>query len=193
MNTADTPKLTGRRYASVAELIREEIPLEIQKEIQKLEAESRLTLLLAKLRQKAQLTQNGIGERLHMTQSAISKLEHGSDEELTIKQIQEYIKATGERISLFFGKPPTHVESIKHHALAIKAHLETLAKIANQNEDFEKDIQAFFGEAFFNLLTIMAKCSEQLPNSNKDFELRVQIMKEPPSAPQKTPTELVGT
>jgi predicted XRE-type DNA-binding protein len=189
MDTLKAPKPTGRRYNSVADLIKEEIPPEIQKEVNKLQTESRLTLLLAKIRQKAQLTQEQIAGCLETTQSNISKLEHGCDDELTIKQIKEYIKATGERINVSFGKPLTHVEAIKYHALSIKEHFEELATIANQHEDLERDIQAFFGEAFFNLLNIMAKCNEQLPNANKDSEIRIHIMKEPPSVPQKPISE----
>jgi len=46
-----------------------------------------------------------------------------------------------------FGRPPTHVEAVNTHALGICSHLEALAKIANQNEELEKEIQGFFGEA----------------------------------------------
>jgi hypothetical protein len=52
-----------------------------------------------------------------------------------------------------------------------------LAKIAQKGEDLEKSIQAFFGEAFFNLLDILAQCQGQMPNSQGDkVEIRLEII-----------------
>lgn len=172
-------KPTGKNYSSVDELMRGEgVSQEVQSKVMELGNETRLVLQLAKLRQKSGLTQEDIATRLEVGQSAISKLESGKDEDLTIRQIREYARATGERIAVHFGKPYTHVEATKLHALGIKLHLESLAKIANQHDELEGDIQAFFGEACYNILNILAKCGDQLPcNANQDDDVRIEIVR----------------
>lgn len=106
-----------------------------------------------------------MGKQLGIGQSAISKIEAGVDADLTIYFIRSYAKATNERVCIMFGKPMNHVESVKAHAIGIKRHLSEFAKLAD--EDMEKEISAFFGEAFFNLLTILSKCDGELQNGNQ--------------------------
>jgi transcriptional regulator with XRE-family HTH domain len=175
-------KPTGRKYGSVAELMRGEgVSQEVQGRVKELENETRVVLQLAKLRQAAGITQEEMAKFLGVTQSAISKLESGTDGEVTLREIKEYARATDQRIGVMFGKPRTHVESVKCHALAIKHHLECLAQIANRHDELEKDIQAFFGQAFFNILNILAECGDKLPGNGKDFEVRIEVIKQEPS------------
>ncbi len=175
-------KSTGRKYGSVADLMRGEgVSQEVQGKVKDLENETRVVLHLAKLRQAAGITQEEMAKHLGVTQSAISKLESGTDSEVTLREIREYARATDQRIGVMFGKPFTHVESVKCHALAIKSHLECLAQIANRHDELEKEIQAFFGQAFFNILTILAECGDKLPGNGKDFEVRIEIIKQEPA------------
>ncbi len=123
-----------------------------------------------------------------MTQSAISKLEAGKDSEVTVRHISRYAKATGERIGLWFGKPLSHVQSVKNHAMAIKDHLSALAKLAHRDEELHTAIQAFFGEAFFNMLTILAECQEKMPNT-EEVEISVVITESAkPAQTRETPS-----
>lgn len=111
-------KPTGRIYGSVDDLMKgEDVSPEVRAKVVELRGETRIILQLAKLRQKAGLKQEDIADRLGVNQSAISKLESGKDEDLSVRQVREYAKATGERIALVFGKQPTHVEAVKLHAL----------------------------------------------------------------------------
>lgn len=185
MNT-ETPrtpaKPTGRKYESVGALMRGEgVSQEVQGKVAEIENETRVTLQLAKLRQTVGLTQEQLAEAMGTTQSSVSKLESGRDEDLTLGQVRHYARATNQRIGLMFGKPVTHVEAVQGHAIAIKHHLQELAKIANQHEELETHIQAFFGDAFFNILNILTRCHEQLPNGGKDIEIRFQVIKSEPS------------
>lgn len=169
-------KPTGRRYATVDELLRgEKAPLEVIEETQKLADETKFTRMLAALRAKGGLTQAEMGERMTppRTQSAISKLESGRDEDLSIADIREYSKALNERIGLVFGQPLNHVEAIKMYALAMRERMLALVKLAHQDGQLEKEVQAFFGEAFFNILTILGTCQQQMPK--KDFEVKMHI------------------
>jgi|SRR5882724_1683544 len=170
-------KPSGRKYSSVEALMRGEgLSQEMKAKVSELTTETRVTLQLAKLRQLSEITQEEMAKHLGVTQSAISKLESGRDEEITLREIREYARVTDQRISVMFGKPLTHVEAVKIHANGLKTRLESLAKIANQNEDFQNEIKGFFGEAFFNLFNIMANCSNMLPPGEGDVEIKIEIV-----------------
>lgn len=170
-------KPSGRKYGTVDEFMASEgVTQEIRDKIAALKNETKVALQLALLRQRANITQEEMAAHLKVTQSAISKLESGTDEELKLGEIAQYARAAGERICLGFGKPLNHVESVKLHAVSIKQHLEALAKLANQHEEMEVEIKAFFGEAFFNILDILSACADKLP-SGPDFEMTVEITK----------------
>jgi transcriptional regulator with XRE-family HTH domain len=178
MNTeTKTPATrTGRKYATVKDLLAGEgIASEVRAKYREIASETRITLHLARLRQAAGMTQEQMAEKLGVSQSAISKLESGRDEDLTLREVRDYSRATNQRIGMNFGKPYSHVEAVKLHALAIRDRLEALAKLANQHEEMEKNIKAFFGEAFFNLLDIMVSCGSQLPEDKG--EVGIEIVK----------------
>ena len=169
------PKATERSYASVDALMRGEgVPEEVQAKVKQLRSETRLVHQLALLRQKAGITQEAMASRLGVTQSAVSKLESGRDEDLRLGDIREYSRATEERLAVVFGKPLTHVEAVKLHAEGIRQHLSALADLAHGDQDLDRAIQGFFGEAFFNILHILSKCSDKLPKNGSgcDIELR---------------------
>ncbi|MCX6917354.1 MAG: helix-turn-helix domain-containing protein [Verrucomicrobia bacterium] len=172
-------KATGRKYGSVADLMRGEgVSQEVRDKAKELENETRVVDYLARLRQAAGITQEEMAKALGVTQSAISKLESGTDAGVTLGEIRGYSRATEQRIGLLFGKPLTHVESVKCHALAIKHNLECLAQIANRHDELEKDIQGFFGEAFFNILNILSECGDKLPGNGRDTGVRIEIIKQ---------------
>ena len=174
-------KPSGRKYGSVDDFMQSEgVSQEIIDKVDVLRRQSKIALQLASLRQRSGLTQEEMATRMGLSQSAISKLESGTDDQLKLDEIAEYAKATGERICIGFGKPINHVESVKIHAFAIKDHLEALAKISNQHEEMEVQIKAFFGEAFFNILGILSICGDKFVGG-PDFEVTVEISKRQPS------------
>jgi transcriptional regulator with XRE-family HTH domain len=180
MNTEieKTPaKPSGRKYASVDALLSgEELSQDVRTKVSELKTETRVVLQLAKLRQVSGITQDEMAKHLGVTQSAVSKLESGKDEDVTLREIREYARVTDQRIAVMFGKPFTHVEAVKLHANGLKERLEALAKIANQNEEFQSEIKGFFGEAFFNLFNIIAGCNEMLPAGSGDVEIEIKIV-----------------
>jgi transcriptional regulator with XRE-family HTH domain len=180
------PKATGRRYKSVGGLMKKEgLGIEVERAYSEIKATTMITERLAILRQAAGITQEDMAKQLGMTQSAVSKIEAGRDEDLTIRLISEYSRITGQRIGLFFGKPMNHVEAVKAHALAIRQRLSALAALAHKDEQLESHIQGFFGEAFFNILAILEKCQKQMPG-NEDFEIKIQALE---TNPEKKPTK----
>lgn len=186
-------KPTGRRYASVDEFLKGELPSDIGDGVRKLATETRLTRTLAAMRVKAGYTQETLGEKMDppRTQSTISKLEAGRDEELTLADIREYSRVLNERVGFVFGPPLNHVEAIKGHALEMKRHMLALAKIAQQDGEMEREIQAFFGDAFFNILSILATCQGNMPDKGV-FEFKIEIiepvaLKSPPRKESRPP------
>ena len=181
MNTEieKTPaKPSGRKYTSVDALLGgEELSQELRTKVSELRNETRVVLQLAKLRQLSGITQEDMAKHLGVTQSAVSKLETGRDEDVTLREIREYARVTDQRISVMFGKPLTHVEAVKLSANCLKERLEALAKIANQNQEFQNEIKGFFGEAFFNLFNILASCSSMLPAGDNDVEIKIEIVR----------------
>ena len=169
-------KPAGRRYASVEEMLKGmAVDEEVVEQFEANQKESRLVEMLVDLRRAAGLTQEAVAEKLGVTQSAVSKLESGKDEDLTVKIVGEYARATDQRVAIFFGKRMNHVEAVKCHAMDIRRHLSALASLAREDEDIEASIQEFFGEAFFNILGILAKCQDEMPNG-PDFEVRLQVV-----------------
>jgi transcriptional regulator with XRE-family HTH domain len=176
-------KSTGRRYSSVDELLRAEgIAPEVQSKMSEIEAATTVVEQLSLLRQMAGLTQEQMAPLLGFnTQSAVSKLECGLDDEVTIGQIRKYVEVSGERVGVLFGKPFNHVEAVKAHAFGIKKHLSSLATLAHKGDDLKTEIEAFFGEAFFNILTILSQCQAEMPEE-KPTEVRLEVLGKPSSA-----------
>lgn len=137
---------TGRRYSSVQDLMRgENIAPEVQSKVAELEKETAVTAFLANLRVAAGLTQAQVAEKFGVSQSAISKLEAGRDDDLTLGDLRQYAEVTGRGIILSFGKPLTHVKAVKFHAWEMKEHLTALAKLAQKDLELESSIRGFLG------------------------------------------------
>lgn len=164
--STSTPVSSGKRFSSVDALLKQQQPdpalLEMLEVLRK---ESKVVRRLTLMRHAAGITQTQMATALGVTQPAVSKLESGKDEDLTLREISVYSKICGERVNVHFGKPMNHVESVKTHAFAMRHHLTCLAEMANKHDELEKDIAAFFGEAFFNILNLLVECHDQLPTS----------------------------
>jgi len=168
-----------RTYAKVEDLIKGEgLSEQVQRAYAQLVQDTCVTDGLTRLRRGAKLTQADIAKRLGVTQAAVSKIESGRDETLTLAIISAYATGTRQRINLSFGKPLTHVEAVKQHAFGLRHHLEALASLAHKDEAIAKDIAGFFHEASLNIDQIVAHCRERLPKNPK-VEVRMQTQVEP--------------
>lgn len=171
----DPPQPAPERYGSLDELMAATgVSADTQKAVRELAKGSQLTRHLAALRTTAGLTQAAMAERLDCTQSCISKLEAGADEDVTMKQLRAYAEATGQSIGVAVGQRPNHVEAIKNYAAGIHYHLQALAKLAHQDEELEAGIQSFYNEALLNILDIIGRCQNQMPHAGK-VEIRVEV------------------
>ena len=169
-------KSSQRSYTSVEDLMKGEgLGDQVQKAYAQLVQDTCVTDGLTRLRRRSKLTQAEVAKRLGVTQAAVSKIESGRDEALTLAIISAYAATSRQRINLNFGQPLTHVEAVKQHALGLRHHLEALASLAHKDEAIAKDIAGFFHEASLNIDQIIAHCRERLPKNPK-VEVRMQTL-----------------
>ena len=183
MNSANTNASraapTGKKYGSVSALMQgEEIPQKTKERVAQLISESRIATQMAQLRHRAGITQEQMATALGVKQPAISKLEAGRDDDLTLLQVKEYARITGDRINLLFGKPFTATEAVKLHSDGLKYWLEKLAEMASQNTEVQSKIKGFLGETFYSLFNIITLCNSKLPIDADDNieEVRIEIV-----------------
>jgi transcriptional regulator with XRE-family HTH domain len=163
----------SRTYASIEDLLHGEgLGEQVRKAYAQLVQDTCVTDGLTRLRRRSKLTQTDIAKQLGVTQAAISKVESGRDETLTLAIISAYARTSRQRINLSFGQPMTHVEAVKEHALGLRHHLEALASLAHKDEVIAKDVEGFFREAAVNIDQIIAHCRERLPKQRK-IEVRM--------------------
>lgn len=169
-------KATGRRFKSVDDLMAGlEMPAEIVEDVRNISNARQLVLKLSTMRTAAGITQTEMAKRLGCTQGAVSKLENGLDDDVTVKHLRAYAEATKMNVGFAVGRPPNHVEAIKLHALGMRSHMKALAKLAQNDAQIEQGIQAFFGEALFNILDILSECQQDMPNGH-EIQLRMEVM-----------------
>jgi transcriptional regulator with XRE-family HTH domain len=136
----------------------------------------RLVKKLIVARSLAKLSQADLAKRLDCSQSRISKIENGIDDQLRIADIRAYSRALGTGLIFSIGEPKRHaVESIKHHALQIKHHLDQLAVLAQEDEQISSGVEKFFGETLFNMLQIIEDSAGKLPNIEEEEEEDIHI------------------
>lgn len=153
------------KYASVADMVRSvSEDRQFADDFERRVNSRRLVKHLFALRSGKNMSQKDIAERVGCSQSRISKLESGNDEDLRLADLAAYLRALGLDLCLVFGQQDsTLVNKIKYHALAIKRLLTELGKLAQTDERIAEGVAGFHGEAFFNLIKIFRDSAKELP------------------------------
>jgi transcriptional regulator with XRE-family HTH domain len=127
------------------------------------------------LRSSKGISQKTIAERMGCSQSRVSKLENGTDDELRLGELRSYAQALRLDMGLVFTKSGnTDVELIKAHAILIKRLLSRMCAFAKRDDDIADAFAAFLGEAFFNLVKMLQDSAKDVP-PNADGKSRVTI------------------
>lgn len=164
--TSSSPATGPKRFASVRDLVKATATDDGQvREFDRHIKGAVIVNALIRTRAAAGMTQADVAERMTCTQSAVSKLEHAADAELTLQDIASYLHATGGHLNLGIGKQPNRVERIKELAICLKGELESLADLSSNSDDppIRQSINGFFGEAWFNLFKILCDTTSRLP------------------------------
>ncbi len=164
--TTPSPATQPKRFASVRDLVKATAANDDQiREFDRRIRGSAIVNALVRSRAAAGMTQADVAERMERTQSAVSKLEHSTDAELSLQDIASYMPATGGRLNLGIGKQPNRVERNKELAICLEGELKSLADLSSNSNDraIRQSINGFFGEAWFNFFKILCDATSRLP------------------------------
>jgi transcriptional regulator with XRE-family HTH domain len=116
-----------KTYGSTREMLKGlEIDEEIVQEVEAALTKSRLARSLSALRSSRGVSQQRIADELGLTQSAVSKIEKGFDESLTLREIEAYARVLGFGVEVRFVKPMTLAERIRNHSSQVSSLVHEL-------------------------------------------------------------------
>ncbi len=169
--------MAKKKYASVSEMLADNAPSEeFRQEFETQVAKRRVIKHLIALRTARSMSQKDIAGQVGCSQSRVSKLEHGMDDDLRLGDLRAYARALGFSTGLLFGdRKMTAAEEVKHHAFCIKRLMDRLAQLAGRDEKIAQAVSAFFGEAFFNLVKMLQDSASKLPMRPDDDSPYIRI------------------
>jgi|GEM_PF-3920881 len=164
-------------YADVYDMLRNTLPENgdaLAKEIENTVKGYSLGETLIRTRLKAGLTQKQIADKLHCSQSRISKIECAHNDDIHMSDFGKYIGVCGYELSLMVNQRTKCASSaVKHHAIAMGRALDKLAELATKDEEIAEAIRSFHSELLFNLGRIVERWTDKiypegLPESHVD-------------------------
>jgi transcriptional regulator with XRE-family HTH domain len=177
-----------KRYNSVQDLLADTLGKNdpVTRSVSQRIQSRRLVKKLIVARSQAKLSQAELAKKLDCSQSRISKIENGTDDQLRMADLRAYSRALETGIIFSIGEPKQNaVESIKQHALQIKHHLDQLASLAQKDEKISSGVENFFGETLFNMLQIIEDSAGKLPSSESREEEDIHIYRKSESAAEE--------
>lgn len=130
---------------------------------------------LAVLRAVKGVSQSDMAQRIGVSQGQISKIEHATDEQLTVKDIADYARALGigVTVNIQAGQPIADAATmVKFHAFEAKKHLDLLAAMAGDDPKFKQAVADFYVEAMVNIVALCLDSAKKLePQPRRMMEL----------------------
>lgn len=166
------------QYKSISEMV-SSIPLEKDLENEIVEHISRRQIVknLITTRIKCDMSQSDIAAKMKCSQSRISKLENGFDDDLDLGTLQSYANAIQFELQLMFlPKKRTVLDEIKFFAFRIKDRLDYLAKLAHKDEKIAGGVTRSFGNLLFNFVSMIHDCAQSLPAKSPSEGIVVESM-----------------
>ena len=138
----------------------------LQHAVQEKINQTRLVSCLIEMRANAGLSQADIAEKMHCSQSRISKIEHGSDEEITIGEISAYAKAVGCWFEISFSNSNRNAAGlIKYHIFRANELLNRIIKLAEDDKEMLAGANQFSMEMLLNFCRLLDEATQKLPDS----------------------------
>jgi transcriptional regulator with XRE-family HTH domain len=152
-------------YTSVTELFKNVVSDDASaKALECRIASRRLIKHLLAMRAARGISQKELADKLHCTQSRISKLERSKDSDLSLGDIEEYAKAVGcDFVAAIMPQNIKPVERVKRHVFAIKKHMDDLADLANADAKIAEGVVGFFTELLLNFTRLFGDSVKRLP------------------------------
>jgi transcriptional regulator with XRE-family HTH domain len=181
-----------QRGTEIVDLVKKLIPEErdfadnLRKQIDR----RKLVTQLADLRNLMGISQSDVAEQLGCTQSKVSKLENGYDDNVTLHDLVAYAKLFDSDLTILFSsKEDSLVSQIKYYAMGIKHCFEQMNNLVQQDAEIGQGVAAFHIEALLNLVKIVGDSSQHLlssiqPSVEPKVRLQMQDIKKEAAAEQ---------
>lgn len=173
-------KKKSREYSNVADMVRDLTDDKKQAdEFEKHLKRRTISHFLFAQRSAAGLSQKDMADKMACSQSRISKLENGEDDDLRLGDLREYLDALDREMVMFImEKPDSAADQIKLHAFMINRLLERLRKIAKEDRDISIGVSEFHWETLFNLTKMVIDGAKELPDFPNYFPSIIESMPE---------------
>ena len=157
--------MASRQFKSVSDLVQTISDSAATAELveQKI-AERVIVSQLIAMRLKRDLSQGDIAKEMGCTQSRVSKLENGLDQDLTLADIQAYLKALNMQMGVMFHEEShTLMERVKMHAYGIVSGLQQIASLSNGDQSMEQAAVLAHMETMMNMARLIVESGATIP------------------------------
>lgn len=171
-----------RQYPSVTEMVRalSEEQAFADKMASRLEDRNIINHLMA-LRTSLGMSQQDIAAKMKCTQSRMSKLENGRDDDLRIGDFHAYAEALGLRLAIVLGKKeqPPIAERIRYHASALKRLFAELSDLVGDDGAMAKGARKMMlttvSVATSEFANLLKQVAQKLPQQRRDTISPIEI------------------
>lgn len=148
--------MPNKKFNSVTDLARHTLDnQELAGQVEERILRSQITKKLLALRAARDLSQTDIANRMQCTQSRISKLESGFDEDMRLGDLAEYLSAMDLQLGVLIRKRGTTlVDEMKFHAASIQRILGQLTETAGNDKEIARGVLQFIVDAVGNLTNL---------------------------------------
>lgn len=165
-NQIDKPATSGT-YSSVAEMVADvSTDSAFAKDFADHLSKRNISHYLFGLRSANGVSQKEIAERMNCSQSRISKLESGCDDDWRLGDLKSYLKAIGHDLSLFIAKAHHWklMDQVKFHVCSTHACLVRLVELAKDDPKMVEGVTVAHIETFVNFIRSFADSAKRLPD-----------------------------
>jgi transcriptional regulator with XRE-family HTH domain len=134
------------------------------KEFQKVVRQKQIVRKLLSARLAANLTQADIAARMGMTQSRISKIENGFDDDLTLGNLHAYLSALGTDLRIMtHPKGMKAAEAVKFHIHHANEAMKQVVSLAHKDEKIAEGAASLMFQVFTVFNEWLIQNSKLLP------------------------------
>lgn len=177
-----TKRQEKKRYRSVTEMVRalSEDQAFADKMAHSLEERNIINHLMA-MRTSLGMSQQDIAAKMKCTQSRVSKLENGRDDDLRIGDFHAYAEALGLRLAILLGKKeqPPIAERIRYHISSLKRLFVELSDLVGDDDAMKKGAWRFMLKstcvAASEIAKLLKHVAQKLPQPRRDVTSPIEI------------------
>ena len=158
-------KVTGKKYASVSEMVRDTSDPEFADEFDAYQAERRMVNCLTVVRCTNGMSQTELAGRMGCGQSKVSKMESSVDADLNFGDMIAYALALKQTVHIAFSpERRSGADHIRFHIACIKQELDRLVKVAGDDKAIGDGVEAFAIEQVLSMLAMVETSLDRLPH-----------------------------